>query len=78
MGTNPCARCVVPGRDSRTGAVTPGFPKEFTIRRRAALPPWAECDAFDHTFRLAVNTQLYAPAAGGTLRVGDAVELVNE
>lgn len=75
FGTNPCARCVVPGRHPETAAPTPLFAKTFAVRRRETLPAWAEPEAFDHFFRLAVNTRLYAPAAGGTIRVGDPVEL---
>lgn len=78
FGTNPCARCVVPSRDPDTASQLPNFSKAFALRRREALPPWAEPDAFDHHFRLAVNTRLYSPAAGGVIRVGDTVELLEE
>lgn len=77
FGTNLCARCVVPSRDPATAEQTSGFAKTFADRRRQSLPPWADPDAFDHYFRLAVNTRLFAPPAGGLIRVGDPVELVN-
>jgi uncharacterized protein YcbX len=76
FGTNPCARCVVPGRDPSTGEPIAGFAKSFADRRRAAMPAWAEPEAFDHFFRLAVNTRLFAPAVGGVVRVGDPVEVL--
>ncbi|MGC1275306.1 MAG: MOSC N-terminal beta barrel domain-containing protein [Planctomycetaceae bacterium] len=75
FGTNPCARCVVPSRDSVTGEQRPGFAKEFAVRRRESLPAWSHTDAFDHFYRLAVNTRFFAPATGGRLRVGDDVEV---
>lgn len=78
FGTNPCARCVVPSRDPETGEQRSGFAKTFAGRRRNSLPPWADPDAFDHYFRLAVNTRLYSPVEGGVIRVGDVVEIINE
>ncbi len=77
FGTNPCARCAVPGRDPDTGEPIRGFMRTFADRRRASLPPWAAPDAFDHYFRLAVNTRLYAPADGGEIAVGDVVEMID-
>lgn len=77
FGTNPCARCVVPSRDPETGEQVRGFAKAFAVRRSESLPAWAVPDAFDHHFRLAVNTRLYAPAGGGVIRVGDAVEILD-
>lgn len=77
FGTNPCARCVVPSRDPETAAATLGFAKAFAQRRRELLPAWADPDAFDHFYRLAVNTRLFAPAGWGVLRVGDRVDLTN-
>jgi uncharacterized protein len=57
LGVNPCQRCVVPTRDSATGAATPLFQKTFANRREAALPPWAAREQFDHFYRLAINTR---------------------
>ena len=78
---NPCARCVVPSRDARTGEPIPLFQKRFAERRRAALPPGVDPTPFDHYYRLAVNTRL-APdrsgdrsSRGGTIRVGDAITI---
>jgi len=76
FGTNPCARCVVPSRDSVNGRQQPGFARTFAARRQEALPAWSPPDAFDHFYRLAVNTRLFAPAGGGLLRVGDPVEVL--
>ena len=77
FGTNPCARCVVPTRDPHSGQQMPGFARTFTAHRRETLPAWSAADAFDHYFRLAVNTRLFAPSAGGIVRVGDAVEVLD-
>ena len=74
-GVNPCARCVVPTRDPESGEARARFVAEFTSHRRTELPDWAPPGAFDHFYRLAVNTR--APAAlGATIRVGDEVALV--
>jgi MOSC domain-containing protein len=70
---NPCARCVVPSRDPRTGEPRLGFQKMFAERRKAALPPAVDPAPFDHFYRLAVNTRLAPPSRGGVIRVGDAI-----
>jgi uncharacterized protein len=72
---NPCARCVVPSRDARTGEVLAGFQKRFAEARRAALPAAVDPAPFDHFYRLAVNTRLAPASSGGTIRVGDAVAI---
>ncbi len=78
LGTNPCARCVVPSRAAEGGEPTPQFVQRFVERRRAALPPWAATERFDHFYRLAINTQIQdgSSAAGAELRVGDAVRIL--
>lgn len=73
-GTNPCQRCPVPARDPHTGDVRPRFTPDFSDRREATLPHWAERTRFNHFYRLAVNTHLVS--SGGTLHVGDEVNLV--
>jgi uncharacterized protein YcbX len=70
-GSNPCARCPVPARESRTGEVNPGFQARFTQLRRTTLPDWSPYDRFDHFYRLATNTRVPSTEAGKTLRVGD-------
>jgi uncharacterized protein YcbX len=70
---NPCARCVVPSRDARTGEALAGFQKRFAEQRRATLRPDVDPTPFNHFYRLAVNTRLAPPSPGGTIRVGDAI-----
>jgi uncharacterized protein len=70
---NPCARCVVPSRDARTGELLVGFQKRFAEQRRAALAPGVDAAPFDHYYRLAVNTRLAPSSRGGTIRVGDPI-----
>ncbi|MGC1418011.1 MAG: MOSC N-terminal beta barrel domain-containing protein [Candidatus Acidiferrum sp.] len=70
-GSNPCARCPVPSRDSRTGALSDGFQKRFSELRRAQLPSWAPAERFDHFYRLATNTRVPSTEIGRILRVGD-------
>jgi uncharacterized protein YcbX len=74
-GSNPCARCPVPSRDSQTGATNDGFQKRFTELRRAQLPAWAPADRFDHFYRLAVNTRVPSAEHGKLLRLGDSLTL---
>ena len=74
-GSNPCARCPVPARESQTGVTNEGFQKRFTELRRAQLPPWAPADRFDHFYRLATNTRVPSTEQGKLLRVGDPLAL---
>lgn len=74
-GVNPCARCAVPTRDSLSTEVTPRFAVEFGNRRRDALPAWAPATAFDHFYRLAVNTRFGSAQGARTVRVGDVVRI---
>ena len=74
-GSNPCARCPVPGRDPQTGADLAGFQKRFSDLRRETLPPWAPAARFDHFYRLAVNTRVAPTETGKPLRLGDSLGL---
>jgi uncharacterized protein YcbX len=75
-GSNPCARCPVPTRDSLTGMIPdPAFQKRFSDLRRAQLPPWAPVDRFDHFYRLSTNTRVPGTEQGKLLRVGDLLNL---
>ena len=70
-GSNPCARCPVPSRDSQSGEVIEGFQKRFAELRCAQLPPWSPAARFDHFYRLATNTRVPGGEFGKLLRVGD-------
>jgi uncharacterized protein YcbX len=74
-GSNPCARCSVPPRDSYTGADGIGFQKRFSELRQEHLPPWATAEHFDHYYRLSTNTSVPLSECGKTLRVGDPLIL---
>lgn len=76
LGTNPCSRCAVPTRDSRTGEADDGFRERFLEKREATLPAWAARDWFDHHYRLAVNTAVPEASVGATLEVGDPVAVL--
>jgi uncharacterized protein YcbX len=54
--TNVCKRCVVPTRDSRTGAITAHFRDAFEARRSRGLRPDVDASGWGHLYRLAVNT----------------------
>lgn len=54
--TNVCRRCVVPSRDSRTGAVTEHFRDAFEARRRRSLRPDVDAADWGTLYRLGVNT----------------------
>jgi uncharacterized protein YcbX len=73
-GSNPCARCVVPSRDPRTGEIILDFTRRFSERRRATIPPWSPEIRFDHYYRLAVNTRVPSTESGKLLRLGDSLE----
>ncbi|HXY06864.1 MAG TPA: MOSC N-terminal beta barrel domain-containing protein [Terriglobales bacterium] len=75
-GSNPCARCSVPSRDSYTGMDINGFQRRFSDLRRDTLPAWATQAHFDHFYRLAVNTRVARSESGKKLRVGDPIVLL--
>lgn len=75
-GRTPCQRCVVPSRDSATGDVISGFAKAFSAHRQAELPDWAPAAAFNHFYRLTLNTSLDPSAAGPRrISVGDELRI---
>ena len=75
-GVNPCARCTVPPRDSKSGEIPePSFAKIFAEKRQQTLPAWAEPSRFDHYYRFAVNTRVPETEAGKVLYAGDTVYL---
>jgi uncharacterized protein YcbX len=74
-GSNPCARCPVPSRNSRTGAADAMFQRRFSELRQAELPSWAPVERFDHFYRLATNTRVPGTEQGKLLRVGDLIAL---
>ncbi len=74
-GSNPCARCPVPSRESQTGITNDGFQKRFTELRSAELPAWAPAERFDHFYRLATNTRVPSSEHGKLLRVRDSLTL---
>lgn len=74
-GSNPCARCPVPARESQTGVNHEGFQKRFIEMRRAQLPAWAPAERFDHFYRLSTNTRVPSTEQGKTLRLGDPLTL---
>lgn len=76
-GVTPCARCVVPERDPETGEPTPEFRERFVENREATFPDWADEAAFDHFYTLMLIAQVPEDQRGETLRVGDAVEVVD-
>jgi uncharacterized protein YcbX len=71
LATNVCKRCVVPSRDSQSGAVTACFRDAFEARRGRALRADVDASGWGHLYRLAINTR---PAAQSwTLQVGQQV-----
>ena len=76
-GVTPCGRCVVPGRDPDTGAVTPDFRERFIERRRETFPEWADEDAFEHFFTAMLIADVPEAHRGRRLRVGDPVTVLD-
>lgn len=75
-GRTPCQRCVVPSRDSATGEAISAFAKKFSAHRHAELPSWAPAEAFDHFYRLTLNTSLDPSAKSPReICVGDELTL---
>ena len=72
-GINPCARCIVPTRDTLKGIAYPNFQKIFISKRKETLPDWVNRDRFNHFYRLSVNTIIPASEAGKILHSGDEI-----
>lgn len=78
LGTNPCARCVVPSLDSRGGASKDTqFAREFAALRERHAPEGSAMHRYGHYYRFAVNTRLAPEQGGKSLRVGDELELLD-
>ncbi len=74
-GINPCQRCVVPTRNSLTGAVSSRFQQMFTQQRQQTLPSEVNLARFNHFYRLAVNTQIPVSEAAKWLNKGDLLAI---
>ena len=74
-GSNPCARCPVPSRDSHTGEILLDFTRRFSDLRRKYLPPWSPESRFKHYYHLATNTRVPSRESGKLLRLDDPVSL---
>jgi uncharacterized protein YcbX len=75
-GRTACQRCVVPTRDSMTGEMISRFAKSFAAHRQAELPEWAPAEAFDHFYRLTLNTSFDPTNTESTIRVGDELSIM--
>jgi uncharacterized protein len=75
-GINPCQRCIVPTRDSITGAVSAKFQQIFIQQRQQTLPVEVNATRFNHFYRLAVNTQIPLAEAGQFLNTGDRLTIL--
>lgn len=75
-GRTICQRCPVPTRDSRSGAAIAGFARAFADHRQQTLPSWSPRAAFDHFYRLAINTSPGWIPDGAKLQVGDELKLM--
>jgi uncharacterized protein YcbX len=56
--TNVCRRCVVPTRDSRTGAVIEHFRDAFEARRSRGMRADVDAAAWGTVYRLAINARM--------------------
>jgi uncharacterized protein len=77
-GINPCQRCIVPTRNSFTGAITAKFQQIFIQHRQQTLPVEVNAGRFNHFYRLAVNTQIPLTEAGKFLNTGDRLTISSE
>ena len=75
-GRTICMRCIVPTRDSQSGAGLAGFARTFAARRASELRAWSPVEQFDHYYRLAVNTSADWVPTDAVIRIGDAVAVV--
>jgi len=68
IAINVCRRCVVPTRDSRTGAVSEHFRDAFEARRGRGLRGDVDASGWGSLYRLGVNTRIASQAGIMTLR----------
>ena len=71
IATNVCRRCVVPTRDTRTGAVTEHFRDAFEARRSRGMRANVDTAAWGTLYRLGVNTA--AKCQGCRMSLGDVL-----
>ena len=70
-----CRRCVVPSRDTRTGAQTRLFRDVFEARRYRGLRQDVDTRDWQDYYRLGLNTSVLRQYAGGRLAIGDELKL---
>jgi uncharacterized protein len=75
-GINPCQRCIVPTRNSRTGVVSPRFQQIFSQQRQQSLPVHVNRSRFNHFYKLAINTQINRSDADKFVNTGDLLVLI--
>ena len=71
-----CRRCVVPSRDTRTGAQTRLFRDVFEARRYRGLRQDVDTRDWQDYYRLGLNTSVLRQYAGGRLAIGDELKLL--
>lgn len=72
-GVKPVPRCVVPTRDTDTGAITPNFTNTFSDKREQTLPDWSPPDQFDHYYKVMIIAAVEEESYGSAIRVEDEV-----
>ncbi len=77
QGINPCKRCIVPTKDSYTGAIKNSFQKQFISKRKETLPSWVNHSHFNHFYRVSVNTKVTNLSQETSLKVGDEVQIMD-
>lgn len=73
FGSNACARCTVPTRNSFTSEQNKNFQLRFIEMRKKTLPVWAIPSRFDHYYRFAVNTIVPQTETNKEIKIGDKV-----
>ena len=73
--SNPCARCSVPTKDSKSGMPHSDFYETFIRNREQTKPSWADAACFDHWYRLSANTTIKPDQAGKSIALGDLVSI---
>lgn len=78
LGERVCQRCVVPSLDSRSGAPTQHFAKQFSARREQHFPATSPRARFDHFYRACINTNVDTSGDGSySITLGDGVRILD-
>ena len=77
-GISPRARCIVPTRHPKSGAMIHAFQKSFATQRLATLPQWSTLNDYGHGYYLSVDCYIPPTEFGKWIEVGDEMKIIGK